>query len=128
MSDTETTPTEGVDHTLTDVKQGSLAYLYGYVPVITFTDEGDGTVEVYHLGNQAFVPSSDLAHTRGARPDFLGPEAEQPGDRIAALEAQVAALVDALGSKGTTVASPAAASVSSGDGGTTDPFGTGNAA
>jgi hypothetical protein len=96
---TETTEPTGEDHTLTDVKPGSLAYLHGYVPVLTLTDEGDGSVEVYHLGDQAFVAKTDLASKRGPRPSSLAPEAPQAGDRIASLEAQVAALLAIVSDK-----------------------------
>lgn len=98
MTDTQPTPEAAPDYTLDPAKltAGSLAYLYGYQPVIVFTDEGDGSIECYRLGDQAFYPASDLSTVRGQRPDALGPDVPQSGDRIAALEDQVRVLTDLL--------------------------------
>lgn len=112
---------DGKDYTLdaAQLKQGQLAYLYGYKPIILFTDEGDGTVEVYELGDQRFYPAGDISTHRGPRPSSLAPEAPQSGDRIAALETQVATLLELLKAQGVATTPAPAAVAAPGDAGDT---------
>ena len=94
------------DHTVdpANVDEGQLVYLHGFEPAIVFGVEPDGKVEIGRFGSLEYVGAGDLSTHRGARPTAIGPEEDSPQDRIAALEAQVAALVDAL--KGSTVTPP----------------------
>ena len=94
------------DYTLdpTALQTGQLVWLYGYAPAIAFGVEGDGSVELARFGSIEFHQPSDIATVRGPRPTATLPSAPEPGDRIAALEAQVAALVALLSQQGVPAA------------------------
>lgn len=77
---------------------GSLAYLYGHEPVVIFGElEKDGTVEVARFASFEYLPATDLnVGARAAKPEVLLPVPPTPADKVAALEATVAAQSEQL--------------------------------
>lgn len=93
------------DHTVDpeEVNPGQIVFEYGYVPVVVFGVQGE-QLEVGRFAGTEYVSASDCSTHRGALPESAMPAPESPTDRIAALENQVAALLDVI--KGSGVPAP----------------------